>query len=239
MSRFILIEINIHNNLLFIGISDVERRVVNSSETQKIPNVTNRRSTIKQHLESLDGALEQNGSNCEVELDTAKANKEKGIMKSQKEHVLKGQSNYLTSEANETKEHSQAFQRHQSLSKEKRKRKEKDPCKKILPAKKAKSTDQVVLSEVKPEQNEKNVEELDLRTSTCNKDNLVANAISTNGNSSITSEGSSDDEELMSELFSPSQEADSKLNVLAFKRVLFYQRVQSSSNLLIQKKCYA
>ena len=236
MSRFILIEINIHNNLLFIGISDVERRVVNSSETQKIPNVTNRRSTIKQHL---DGALEQNGSNCEVELDTAKANEEKGIMKSQKEHVLKGQSNYLTSEASETKEHSQAFQRHQSLSKEKRKRKEKDPCKKILPAKKAKSSDQVVLSEVKPEQNEKNVEELDLRTSTCNKDNLVANAIGTNGNSSITSEGSSDDEELMSELFSPSQEADSKLNVLAFKRVLFYQRVQSSSNLLIQKKCYA
>ena len=217
MSRFILIEINIHNNLLFIGISDVERRVVNSSETQKIPNVTNRRSTMKQHLESLDGALEQNGSNCEVELDTAKANEEKGIMKSQKEHVLKGQSNYLMSEASETKEHSQAFQRHQSLSKEKRKRKEKDPCKKILPAKKAKSTDQVVLSEVKPEQN----------------------AISTNGNSSITSEGSSDDEELMSELFSPSQEADSKLNVLAFKRVLFYQRVQSSSNLLIQKKCYA
>lgn len=221
MSRFILIEINIHNNLLFIGISDVERRVVNSSETQKIPNVTIRRSMIKQHLESLDGALEQNGSNCEVELDTAKANEEKGIMKSQKEHVLKGQSNYLTSEANETKEHSQAFQRHQSLSKEKRKRKEKDPCKKILQAKKAKSSDQVVRSEVKPEQNEKNVEELDLRTSTCNKDNLVADAISTNGNSSITSEGSSDDEELMSELFSPSQEADSKLNVLVFYKSSF------------------
>lgn len=192
-----------------------ERSVINTSETWT------------------DVPLEQNGSKCERKLDKTKANKGNGVLKknlppanrwqakrsakcngkSQKVHTLQGQPNVLTSEASETKEHSQVCQGHQSLSKEKRKRKENDSCKKMLPVKKVKSGDQVVLGEVKPEKNEKNVGELDFRTSTSSEDSHVGHAVDITSISSTTSEGSSDDEELMSEPFSPSQEANNHFSV--------------------------
>ena len=159
-------------------------------------------------------------------MDTAKTNKEKQTLKRscptnklqtkrslkcdvKRQKTLQRQSNNLTSEDSETSDHSQVCSRHQKLLKTKRKLLENGPYDKRVSPKKVKPCDQVVPGndQDKTEKNEKSVELLDTKTSTSSDGSLVEHAaFGITSNSSVTSDGSSDDE-LLSEAFSPSQEA--------------------------------
>lgn len=218
---------------MFILITDAEKGATSlcrdeaSDETRKGSNKKNRKNEITQELRREDRLIVQKTSKYERKLDTAKTNKEKQTLKRscptnklqtkislkcdvKRQKTLQRQSNNLTSEDSETSDHSQFCSRHQKLLKTKRKFLENGPGydKRVSP-KKVKPCDQVVpgKDQDKTERNEKSMELLYTKTSTSSDGSLVEHeAVGITSNSSVTSDGSSDDE-LLSEAFSPTQEA--------------------------------